>query len=65
MQLQLADSSVQHPEGITEDVPVRIRDCFVPVNFVVLNMDAQKKTTLVLGRPFLEGNNPHSRTAIP
>ena len=57
MQLQLADSSVQHPEGITEDVPVRVRDCFVPVNFVVLNMDDQKKTTLVLGRPFLEGNN--------
>ena len=39
MQLQLADSSVRHPEGIAEDVLVRVRDCFVPVDFVVLDMD--------------------------
>jgi hypothetical protein len=53
MQLQLADSSVRHPEGIDEDVPVRMRDCFVPVDFVVLDMDNQKDTTLILGWPFL------------
>src|SRR6185312_3112338 len=53
MQLQLADSSVRHPEGIDEDVPVRVRDCFVPVDFVVLDMDNQKDTTLILGWPFL------------
>ena len=44
MQLQLADSSVRHPEGIAEDVPVRVRDFFVPVDFVVLDMDNQKET---------------------
>jgi len=33
MQLQLADSSVGHPEGIAEDVLVSVRDCFVPVDF--------------------------------
>ena len=32
MQLQLADSSVRQPEGIAEDVLVRVRDCFVPVD---------------------------------
>ena len=53
MQLQLADSSVRHPEGIAEEVPVRVRDCFVPVDFVVLDMDNQKETILILGRPFL------------
>ena len=53
MQLQLADSSVRHPEGIAEDVPLRVQDCFVPVDFVVLDMDNQKETTLILGRPFL------------
>ena len=36
MQLQLADSSVGHSEGTAEDVPVRVRDYFVPVDFVVL-----------------------------
>ena len=53
MQLQLADSSVRHLEGIAEDVPVRVRDSFIPVDFVVLDMDNQKETTLILGRPFL------------
>src|SRR6185312_3813681 len=59
MQLQLDDSSVWHPEGIAEDVPVRIRDCFVPINFVVLHMDNQKETTLILGRSFLNTADAH------
>ncbi|XP_039841084.1 uncharacterized protein LOC120700967 [Panicum virgatum] len=59
MQLQLADSSVWHPEGIAEDVPVRVRDCFVPVDFVVLDMDNQKETTLIPGRPFLNTADAH------
>ena len=59
MQLQLADSSVRHPEEIAEDVPVRVRDYFVPVDFVVLDMDNQKETTLILGRPFLNTADAH------
>jgi len=59
MQLQLIDSSVRHPEGIAEDVLVRVRDCFVPVDFVVLDMDNQKETTLILGRPFLNTADAH------
>ena len=59
MQLQLADSSVRHPEGIAEDVPVRVWDCFVPVDFVVLDMDNQKETTLILGQSFLNTANAH------
>ena len=59
MQLQLADSSVRHPEGIAEDIPVRVRDYFVPVDFVVLDMDNQKETTLILGRPFLNTADAH------
>ena len=59
MQLQLDDSSVRHSEGIAEDVPMRVRDCFVPVDFVVLNMDDQKETTLILGRPFLNTADAH------
>nr|AAX92771.1 Transposable element protein, putative [Oryza sativa Japonica Group]ABA93315.1 Transposable element protein, putative, Retrotrans_gag [Oryza sativa Japonica Group] len=53
MRLQLADSSVRYPAGIAEDVPVKIRDFFTPVDFVVLDMDTGKETPLILGRPFL------------
>ncbi len=53
MCLQLADLSVHYPTGIAEDVPVKIRDFFIPVDFVVLDMDMGKETPLILGRPFL------------
>ena len=53
MQLQLADSSIRLPAGIAEDVPVNIRGYYVPVDFVVLEMDADTETSLILGRPFL------------
>ena len=53
MHLQLADSSVRYPEGIVEDVLVKVRDYFIPVDFAVLDMDISKDTPLILGRPFL------------
>nr|CAI64480.1 OSJNBa0032N05.17 [Oryza sativa Japonica Group] len=53
MRLQLAGSSVHYPAGIAEDVPVKIRDFFIPVDFVVLDMETGKETLLILGRPFL------------
>ena len=53
MHLQLADSSVCYPEGIAEDVPVKVRDYFIPVDFVVLDMEITKETPLILGCPFL------------
>jgi hypothetical protein len=39
--------------GIVEDIPVRMRNSFVPVDFVVLEMDVCRQITLILGRPFL------------
>jgi hypothetical protein len=39
--------------GIVEDIPVRMRNSFVPVDFVVLEMDVSRQITLILGRPFL------------
>ena len=59
MHLQLADSSVRYPEGIVEDVPVRVRDYFIPVDFVVLDMEIAKETPLILGRPFLSSAGAH------
>ena len=53
MTLQLADSSVRYPAGIAQDIPIKIRGYYVPVDFVVLNMELTKETPLILGRPFL------------
>jgi hypothetical protein len=39
--------------GIVEDILVRIRNSFVPVDFVVLEMDACHHIPLILGSPFL------------
>jgi hypothetical protein len=44
---------IHRPVGIAEDIPVRIRNSFIPVDFMVLEMDACHQIPLILGRPFL------------
>jgi hypothetical protein len=53
MHLQLADQSIRCPVGIAEDISVRIRNSFIPVDFMVLEMDVCRHILLILGRPFL------------
>jgi hypothetical protein len=53
MHLQMADQSIRRPVGFAEDIPVRIRNSFVLVDFMVLEMDVCHQTPLILGRPFL------------
>src|SRR6187551_1233531 len=52
-QVQLADSTIRYPEGVIENVPVRIWGRYVPVDFVVLDTGNEHSFPLVLGRPFL------------
>jgi hypothetical protein len=59
MCLQLADQSVCCPMGIAENIPVKIRNFFVPVDFVILDMEVDTKTPLILGRLFLSTANAH------
>jgi hypothetical protein len=59
MCLQLADQSIRYPVGITEDIPVKIREFFLLVDFVVLDMQPDSKVSLILGRPFLSTTNAH------
>jgi len=59
MCLQLADQSVRYPAGIAENIPVKIRNFFGLVDFVVLDMQEDMKTPLILGRPFLSTTNAH------
>ena len=51
--LQLTDQSVKHPIGIVEDLPIQIGKYFMPIDFVVVYMEEDTQTPLLLGRPFL------------
>ena len=59
MCLQLADQLVRYPTRIAENISVKIRNFFVLVDFVVLDMQEDMKTSLILGRPFLSTTNAH------
>ena len=59
MCLQLADQTVRYPAGIAKNISVRIQNFFIPVDFVVLDMEVDTKTPLILGRPFLSTANVH------
>jgi hypothetical protein len=52
MCLQLADQSVFYPTGITENILVKIRNFFVLVDFLVLDMQEDMKNPLFLEDPF-------------
>jgi hypothetical protein len=44
---------IQCPIGIAEDIPVQIRNSFIPADFVVHEMDVCQETPHILRRPFL------------
>ena len=49
----MADISIVKPEGIIEDVLVKVGKFIFLVDFVVINMEEDKHVTLLLGIPFL------------
>nr|XP_009762679.1 PREDICTED: uncharacterized protein LOC104214669 [Nicotiana sylvestris] len=51
--LQLADRSLVMPEGIIEDVLVRVGKFILPSDFIVLDYKADEEVPIILGRPFL------------
>ncbi|CAL9018499.1 unnamed protein product [Prunus brigantina] len=51
--LQMADRSITYPDGIIEDVLVKVDTLIFPVDFLVLDMEEDSDTQLILGRPFL------------
>ena len=56
VELCLADGSVRKPHGLVEDVILRIEDCYLPVDFLVVDMKMIKELSqalIILGRPFL------------
>jgi hypothetical protein len=59
MCLQLVDQSVRYPARIAENILVKIWNFFIPIDFVVLDMEVGTRTPLILGRPFLSTENAH------
>ena len=52
--LQMADISMAQPEGVLEDVLVKVGKFIFPVDFVIMKMEEDTQVPLLVGRPFLE-----------
>ncbi|XP_038887033.1 uncharacterized protein LOC120077201 [Benincasa hispida] len=51
--LQLADRSLLHLGGKLKDVLVTINEFILPIDFIILDYEADKGVPIILGRPFL------------
>ncbi|CAN6711153.1 unnamed protein product [Malus baccata var. baccata] len=51
--LQLADRSVAYPRGIIEDLIIKVDNLYLPADFVILDLDEDMQTPIILGRPFM------------
>ena len=51
--LQMADITMEKPEGVIEDVLVKVGKFIFPVDFIILDMEEDSQVPLLLGRPFL------------
>ncbi|XP_021991520.1 uncharacterized protein LOC110888297 [Helianthus annuus] len=53
MTLSIADRSVKYPRGIVENLLVKVDKFVFPADFVILDMEADERVPVILGRPFL------------
>ena len=51
--LKMADRTLEKPEGIIEDVLVKVGKFIFPADFIILDMEEDSQVPLLLGRPFL------------
>ena len=51
--LQMADRTLAKPEGIIEDVLVKVGKFIFPADFIILDMEEDSQVPMLLGRPFL------------
>ncbi|CAM8981200.1 unnamed protein product [Rhodiola kirilowii] len=49
----LVDHSCRLPGGILKDVPVKVKNIYIPADFVVLEISEDIDIPIILGRPFL------------
>nr|GEW76369.1 reverse transcriptase domain-containing protein [Tanacetum cinerariifolium] len=53
MTLEIADRSITHPKRVAEDVFVKVGKFHFPTDFVVVDLEADLRVLLILGRSFL------------
>nr|GFB05774.1 hypothetical protein [Tanacetum cinerariifolium] len=53
MVLELADQTISKPTGVGENVFVKVGKFYFPSDFVILDIVADPRVPLILGRPFL------------
>ncbi|XP_062086075.1 uncharacterized protein LOC133792176 [Humulus lupulus] len=51
--LQLADHSMVHPEGKTEDILVQVEKFIFSADFIILDYHEEIDVPIIFGRPFL------------
>ena len=53
LQFALADSTIKKPMGRINDVLILANSNYVPIDFIVLDIDCNPSCPIILGRPFL------------
>ncbi|XP_021775706.1 uncharacterized protein LOC110739557 [Chenopodium quinoa] len=56
MTLQLADRSFKFPKGRIKDVPLKLGEFTIPVDFIMLEIAEDDNILIILGRPLLENS---------
>ncbi|XP_057746791.1 uncharacterized protein LOC130966050 [Arachis stenosperma] len=49
----MADKSIQQALGVVENVLVKVDKFFLPADFVILDIEEDDNTPIILGKPFL------------
>jgi hypothetical protein len=49
MRLQLVDQSLCYPKGVLEDAIIRVEQSYVPIDFVVLEIEGDERAPIILG----------------
>ena len=51
--VRLVDSSAKKPLGMIDDILIVVNDNYVPVDFLVMDIECDPSCPIILGRPFL------------
>ena len=50
--LQLADRHIKYPEKVIEYILVKVDKLYLPADFIILDMEEDRKVPIILGIPF-------------
>ncbi|XP_022019916.1 uncharacterized protein LOC110919978 [Helianthus annuus] len=53
MSIQLVDKSVKYPQGVRENLLIKVGEFVFPADFVIIDIEEDTEIRLILGRPFL------------